>query len=969
MVKQITHLKHPTFWKNDTSTGGAMVAAINDCPAEHIVVHTQNKRTGRTWGHMNSDNLLKALEKNNGIYEVLSKFPYKVYFDIDKKNTIDNPDDAPTFLNNIKQYIEDVLPNGDMAISGSVTDTKISYHIVLNNYIINSMDDLMTVKAIAIRLFDTVDASFDWKVYTKNRNMKAINQSKDDGRIQSIIENLDWKSHLITCFANSHPLPFPAKFSEPVFDTILQERAKVDFNIGSLPKFSLPTPKNIIIEELTPNDILALLPVKGANFAYKHKIARFCYTNEVTFEEYLSWLAKDGDTIIQTADGKRQWDKLSEFVPCTIQQILPILKFYYSQIDKDIHWRHFLNLWSDENTSSDCRVINTDYLCQNDYNTDSKFIVCHLGMGSGKTAQTIEYLRNISRFVWIGHRQSLHKGTHQRIVDDGIECVDYMNGNARTKPSLYEKARCLSICLPSLTHISDTKTFNVVVIDEIESVLSEFTNSLLNKNVINKKKILNTLIRLISSADKVILLDAFITDRTLAFIRAIQKRDGNCDTPTIIRQPMKVGPTIIVKNYKKVENDEEVDNYFKADAIKCAAVDEMCQVLISGKKIIIYYPYKKDMDALVKSIEIKSGKRGIFYNADVDDIVKNTLNNVNEVWSEYDFVMTNSVITCGVNYDRIGYDSAWLLLNMYSDPRQMIQVSARIRHLMSNTIYVVYLQNMTNSVVFEDDRRLMRCSIYDTVYDGIMVEQKAPKRKAFEYFCRKAGYKITVNAGELNSEICKEMTELFLKCKCKCAFEDIPNIYGESYVIEEFEEAVNNHEATMLQKLCLQKYYFLAKFKTTVIETEKHLSFLADVWDNKLAFFFDQLIGLHETPSSIFKDIQDENNWDYVIPPANFVKGRKQIKLSPALLDRIFNEFNFRSMTKLSYKNLIFKYIMNRVTGYYTIETEFDKSTKHTTCDINPLISTRLTNMIDLIDNGLKNSEIQSCFFDQEILI
>ena len=50
---------------------------------------------------------------------------------------------------------------------------------------------------------------FDYCVYSKNRHMKLINQSKTDKRIQAIIQNEDPQKHIITCFFNANPHPMP----------------------------------------------------------------------------------------------------------------------------------------------------------------------------------------------------------------------------------------------------------------------------------------------------------------------------------------------------------------------------------------------------------------------------------------------------------------------------------------------------------------------------------------------------------------------------------------------------------------------------------------------------------------------------------------------------------------------------------------------------------------------------------------
>ena len=82
------------------------------------------------WASATPEELLKVCNKDNGIYEVLSHFPQKVYFDIDCKiKTTD-------FYIKIINKINELFPKNNMAVSGSVTDEKTSYHIILNSYLI-----------------------------------------------------------------------------------------------------------------------------------------------------------------------------------------------------------------------------------------------------------------------------------------------------------------------------------------------------------------------------------------------------------------------------------------------------------------------------------------------------------------------------------------------------------------------------------------------------------------------------------------------------------------------------------------------------------------------------------------------------------------------------------------------------------------------------------------------------------------
>ena len=130
------------FYKNMSAEGGALKQAINNKPSDHVIVHSQTQKYGRMWGFTNNLSLLKLLEKNHGIYEVMTTFPFKVYFDIDKKVG----GNGNEYLAKIKKDIQIYFPHCEFAVSGSITDEKTSFHIVLNNYMIHNEEERNHVK-------------------------------------------------------------------------------------------------------------------------------------------------------------------------------------------------------------------------------------------------------------------------------------------------------------------------------------------------------------------------------------------------------------------------------------------------------------------------------------------------------------------------------------------------------------------------------------------------------------------------------------------------------------------------------------------------------------------------------------------------------------------------------------------------------------------------------------------------------
>ena len=123
---------------------------------------------------------------------------HKVYFDID---STDLRDANGYYLNQIiLPLISENFPRADFAISGSVTDAKTSYHIILSNDLLTNHDDKAHLKLL-VQCFKTRDSGFDTTVYGRNQCFKLPNQSKPNKPVQVIIKNCKLEDHIVSsCF-------------------------------------------------------------------------------------------------------------------------------------------------------------------------------------------------------------------------------------------------------------------------------------------------------------------------------------------------------------------------------------------------------------------------------------------------------------------------------------------------------------------------------------------------------------------------------------------------------------------------------------------------------------------------------------------------------------------------------------------------------------------------------------------------
>jgi len=896
--KIISHLKI-NWLKNASGDCGAMKMVIDSAPDSNIIINSVSVKFGRMWADATPETLIKILTKDNGIYEVITKYPHKVYFDIDMKGKPDN-----MFLDKCITSINELFSDSDMAISGSVFEAKTSYHICLNNYHITSDNDRQIIKGVVRYLNEHVSDAFDTKVYTNNRNMKCINQSKGDKRIQSIISNNDTKKHLITCCFNDTIYNMPA-FDIPIISisdktetrdkniklAIAIEKSSEKFDIGKLPVLTLKIHPDFNIRETSALELLNLLPLNiQFDHSYTHYIARFCYFNNLSFDNFFSWYTTGkNDTLENKTKWISHWENLKLFPVVKIENIIFLLCKYYPNFKQNKKMRMLTDNFSffDNNTATIKKV---DTLTQNVFNDVNKFVILNTGMGSGKTAQTIDYLKNVNKFCWMTPNIALAQNTHHRMVQNKIDCCYYKdtklfkNSSDKLKLNNYDN---LIICINSL-HYLTKKNYKVVVIDEIETLLLKWhNNTTFNSKVETKIDCWLNFIDIIKNADKVILLDAFTSKLTTNFIDNITHGTANYH--------------IYELNDTKSKRDiyilDKYQNFFNS----------IINDLKAGKKLFVFYPYKgknrnlPSMAEFKKLLCEKTGKKIMFYNADVDDVVLETLHDVNDSWIDYDCIITNTKITVGINFDKLYFDKVYAGIAGFNISRDVIQATYRCRHLTENSITICFFdKSNTNYCFLNDGHQVADCPIYKKMVLDVLIEKHAPLVGSLYHFCKKANYKICLSDNTISDETTKCINKMLKSTENICfSYSQLPDYDYES--IKDVEQKLYSNTATLEDKMSINKYYFNLKF---IPSADKELVCVA--WDTSFNFFFDKLIELSSREDNIFDKIKKYNDFSSIFP---LEKELAKVKLNDELLTQIFNEYHFSRLTKTSSVNVIIKNI------------------------------------------------------------
>ena len=885
-IKEIIY-KNIKFNKN-ISKGGALYKCLDELKQNYNIIHIDNKNIGRLWGQIQDDQILELLNKNIGLFEVIHKFPYKVYFDIDGDNKCN--------LNDIKKIINSHFIGCRMSISGYEIENKHSYHIILNNYIINNIDEREKLKII-VKYFYSLNSNFDWKVYTKNRNMKAINQSKRGKEPQKIIEDQDYKNHLITFFVNSDSKNINNILINKVEEEQFKKIINSPMDLAELPQMELILPKNFDIQE--NYNLLKITPIDNRfNHKYTWTVARFCYYNNISFEDFKAWHQNKCNSIASYNKWINHWNNLKYAPEMTRKDYIKFISYYYPELQKN-KYSEFTQLF---NYKKKNKIIKS--LSQDDFNFNSKCKIINIGMGGGKTTQTINYLKSLENtideygdtesFIWITPNISLAKNTFSRIKENEIECNIYDSAkNKKLKQELIENSKNIIICLNSLfyTKRNQYNSYEVVVIDEIETFLKLFNNNntLKELDIVFKK-----FIEILTNCKKLILLDAFISKISLNFLDSV-----GIDYEIIKREKETSNRTAIIK--------KNFDHWMR----------DIINDLKENKKLLIFYPFKNprkkqnlpSMSELCTTLEHYTKKKGIFHNADSSDNSNKKLKDVNKSWVEYDFVISNNKINVGLNFDVVNYfDTCYLSIAGFNSPRDIIQFSYRARSLKSNTIKYCFLDHFNNMECVKIEKVNEYNDIFKQLNNDIIIEKMANLKETFKFFLCKAGYNI------INENIGLELQPIDFIENDFYNYDKISD--QDSVEIKDSERQIYLQEATIQTKLMVKKFYYNRLF---TLDTDPKI--LSNLWNNN-KFNLIQKIKSVLYEDNIIKLLKNNYNWSCYYPD----NIDNKFKFNSTDLENIFENYKFKSLTIKSKDHLILKSYINNIFGCQVVKSKSDKS-------------------------------------------
>ena len=829
------------LWNIEWHMGkGSQKNQIESLKSEQMMLVTHNRRNGRGWACVEPGEVLKLLDGDKGLYEVILDRRRKVYFDVDSYNR--------DTLSECLAAISEVLPDAELNVSGSVCKgtlkgDKYSYHIVVGNYYLESLTESAGLKGFCKR---HADLGFDYLVYTMNRQMKMINQAKINGPVQAHISGSQlFCDHIISGFFKED-----SKSAYDYFEEYTDWREPLVGNRFPQKRISVPLKYK---GKLYAHDLIELMPT-DVDHQTTFTVALYMRTMNYSFEQFWSWASrKDCSESRAKKWASYHWPLVDQITvngenKTTEMTMIKILERTYPFIRKEYYTRLFLD-YSQFELDLDTKA---EYV-PNDCLTSRLVDYLIYPMGSGKTQAITSFVnKKPSSTLFLNCRTSLAQNIMGRLNEKFIK-YDDLNGlrdliqKLKNKRYLIKrdakliKSEGVPLCdylvtTPNSVHyIGEERTYHTVVIDEFEMFQTVWTSTETHGGQYYKNW--QTVTRLLQKAEKIIIMDAIPSYNTILFLDRI---GINRENISIVGSSFAY-PTVNVQIIKDLDTNRSGVSLM---------IKKMIKLLLNNKKIYVFWPYKNPKNPfflpplvhtehiqlnrlsggeLITLLErhVKRPLKSIVYNSDTlkDKALKQGLIHVNETWRDLDIVLVNQSITIGVNFDVPDvFDSVFIGQALFVSNREILQTSKRCRHLSSKTIYYTQLGGQAikdfDLSIFPKDENLV-----STIKD-IFNERKANNLTCLRYMFEKANILAKVDEDEW-----KQLPRLYKKYITR----DVSYRYENIELISDpdvYERLCIAGAESCEDFLKLTKYRFRKMFKT---ETPEWV--LASLWENRNLIF------------------------------------------------------------------------------------------------------------------------------------
>jgi len=314
---------------------------------------------------------------------------------------------------------------------------------------------------------------------------------------------------------------------------------------------------------------------------------------------------------------------------------------------------------------------------------ENKFIILYAYLGRGKTTAIKRLIKEkgYERFLFISPRVSFSLFISQEMEIDNY--TDALLDNKDPNKVFINNSKKLIISVESIQKINIDNNYQCIFLDESEAILAQFSSPTMKSKYLDSYNVLD---KLIKKADKIVCADAFLTNRTINFIKSYNE------------------PITLIKNNTSPIKREAIR--FTQDEIE----DKLFEQLRANKKPYVCSSTK----SILESIEAnKKSSPELFKNSIIyfggykrdDKMFKETLKNINTTWKDAKWVGTTPTNTVGCSYSVPNdFDNVFMLCTAPTcSIRDMFQMSMRVRHIKENKMYFCLPNIKRNTKGTRDD--------------------------------------------------------------------------------------------------------------------------------------------------------------------------------------------------------------------------------------------------------------------------
>ena len=355
------------------------------------------------------------------------------------------------------------------------------------------------------------------------------------------------------------------------------------------------------------------------------------------------------------------------------------------------------------------------------------------------------------------------------------------------------------------------KEFDLIVVDEIESILSQFSSPTFKNE---SKTTYNYLTELLKSAKKCIFLDGDICDRGYSFINSISENQIN-----ILN---------VVKFNKKIYNIVNDRDYF---------INDIIDKLNNNNKIVVVCQSRRESENFYKLLndEFPNKKISVFTSLSNDNDKKA---DVNTSWL-LDCLIYSPVFEAGVSFDLHHYNYIYgILCNGSNSQRAFMQMMSRVRKIEQNNILILndklFKLNEINHYINYDDMQehIKTLNIYPMEIQYIIKDNVKIQHKTFDNYTRNYIYNEIENYNKSSYYFLSKLKDIIEnkghifnyienveKCDDKHHEKGTNELYNEilnanDININEYElieSKKKNNECKRHEKIESLKYYYINK--------------------------------------------------------------------------------------------------------------------------------------------------------------